>query len=386
MSAKTNDFDAFRIPTTEHLLSSFLHMTRGFWRRVGQLESNSMRERLETIPIHSPIYIAGLPRSGSTILLEVVASHDDVATHQYRDFWSIFTPLWSSQAFGGFLASDQQAVERSHGDRIMVTPESPEAIEEMLWMEFFQDLHNPSVSNVLGAETQNAAFEGFYRDHVRKMLMLRKASRYASKANYNATRLGYLHKMFPDVRFVLPFREPRDQIASLIKQHRLLQGAAASHPRSLKYLDRVGHFEFGVHRIPLNLEDPAETEEIFHLWESGEEVRGWARYWSYLYGFVADQIQRNAELRAAAMVVGYEDLCHDSEAMLSRLFSHCELDDAQHLVDRYAPTLQPPSYYRPTFTPAEERLIEQETSAVVDRLALLSAPPTNLPSPTPVEC
>ena len=89
---------AFDIPLGEHLFSSFLHATRGLWRRLGAIESHVLRDQIEPIVIDRPIYIAGLARSGSTILLEMIAAHRHVATHQYRDFWNIYTPVWATQA------------------------------------------------------------------------------------------------------------------------------------------------------------------------------------------------------------------------------------------------------------------------------------------------
>ena len=369
-SNKRQDFD---IPLGEHLLSSFLHATRHLWRRLGSIESSALAHKFEATTVDRPIYVTGLARSGSTILLEMIAAHGDVATHTYRDFWSIFTPLWSSQATRALRKSGGPPVERAHGDRIMITPDSPEAIEEMLWMAFFHDLHDPTVSNAMGPETENRPFERFYRDHIRKLLLLRESPRYASKANYNLTRLGYLIKLFPDARFVLPIRNPLEQIASLQKQHLMLTDAAARYPRSLCYLDRVGHFEFGAHRTPINAGDSTAIEQVIACWQQGEEVRGWARYWSHLYGFLADQLEDDDAVRSASLVVPYETLCGDSHNVLSRLFGHCELDAAEQVIEHYAPMLQRPSYYKPDFSFAERQAIEEETAEVVERFASLAS-------------
>lgn len=368
MPRDPNNYEAFDISLGEHLLSGALHATSGLWRRLGSLESSVMRERIERILIDRPIYITGLARSGTTILLEMTAAHEHVAAHRYRDFWSIFTPVWSAEATRGLRRSHSRPVERAHADGIFITPDSPEAIEEMLWMAFFQDLHNPRVCNVLDSGASNSPFEQYYRDHLRKLLMVRQRRRYASKANYNMTRLGYLLKLFPDARFVLPVREPRDQIASLRKQHRLLACAAKQHPRSLRYLDRVGHFEFGLHRKPINVGDSEAVEQILSCWRKGEEVRGWARYWALLYDFLASQLEADPRLREASLVVSYEQLCRDSEAELRRIFKHCQLDSVEPLIERYAPRLHRPDYYQPEFTDAEERIIEEEAAPVHQRL------------------
>ena len=66
----------------------------------------------------------------------MLARHRDVATHRYRDFPPVMTPIFWNKAFGRTYGKDAVPVERSHKDRIMVTPDSPEALEEVLWMAF----------------------------------------------------------------------------------------------------------------------------------------------------------------------------------------------------------------------------------------------------------
>ena len=52
--------------------------------------------------------------------------------------------------------SDAPPAERAHKDRILVTPDSPEAMEEVLWMRFFPAVHDEAASQVLDAATSNA--------------------------------------------------------------------------------------------------------------------------------------------------------------------------------------------------------------------------------------
>ena len=53
---------------------------------LGNLESKLLSFDIEDVRIERPIFISGLARAGSTILLEMLASHPDVSTHQYRDY------------------------------------------------------------------------------------------------------------------------------------------------------------------------------------------------------------------------------------------------------------------------------------------------------------
>ncbi len=346
------------------------HISRhpAFWIRLGNFETKVLGADLAAVPIKAPIYVSGLARSGSTILLELLEQHPLTVSHRYKDYPPVFTPYWWNR-FLGFVPQGKVApTERSHQDGMAITPDSPEAFEEVLWMAFFERLHDPHHSAVLDGSSSNPAFEAFYRDHLRKLLLVRGGQRYLSKGNYNLTRLGYLQKLFADARFVLPIREPAWHIASLMKQHRLFTTGVTANPRALEHLRRVGHFEFGLDRRPINAGDDAAIAEIEALWQSGAEVEGWARYWAHLHGFLADQLQGSPTLRSAAMTVYFDDLCAAPEAVLRQLFAHCQLPLDDQLLAELAGQVTFPGYYQPSFTAEESRLIERLTGPVLARL------------------
>jgi Sulfotransferase family len=354
--------DAFQVPTWMHVLGGFISRHPDWWLRLGKFESKILAEQLAEARIDRPIYIAGLARAGTTIVLEVVASHRSIATHQYRDFPPIFTPFAWNWWLRRVPLKESAPVERAHGDGILVTADSPEAMEEILWMSHFPHAHDPHHSNVLDGTVADPGFETFYRNHVKKLLLVRGGARYASKENYNLTRLEYLLKLFSDARFVIPIRHPRNHVFSLIKEHRLFCEAHRRYPRALEHFRRVGHFEFGGDLRPINTGDTARVERIEELWKHGEEVRGWAAYWSMIYDFVADRLDANPALRDASLVLRFEDLCNTPELALRRLCAHCDLDDADSIVARYAQRLQAPTYYQPKYSGAELDSIEQETA------------------------
>lgn len=358
---------SFEISKGASLFEAVVCQWPGLWRCLGALESDLLAERIEETAIERPVYICGLARSGSTILLEMLASIEGVATHRYRDFPPVFTPYFWSRLLDRLPKQKLEPVERSHLDGILVTAESPEAFEEVLWMAFFPGLHDPKINNVLDERSHNPAFERFYRDHLRKLLLTRGGRRYLAKGNYNLTRLTYLLKLFPDARIVLPLRRPVQHIASLMKQHRLFCEAERENPRILDHMRRVGHFEFGLDRRPVNAGVDAGAREIEELWRNGEEVRGWARYWSQIYGFLADQLEARPDLAQASLVVRYEELCERSEETISRILDHCGFTDADAVKREYARRLQFPTYYKPAFSNEELEIIESETREVAAR-------------------
>jgi hypothetical protein len=353
-------------------LSGLVERRGRFFAKLGDLETKVLSDALATRVIDRPVYVCGLARSGSTILLELLAAQGDHATHRYRDFPMIFTPFWWSWFLDRASRSDAQPFERAHKDRIVVTRESPEAMEEMLWMHFFPGCHTPTSSNVLDAETSCPEFERFYRDHIRKLLLLRGRSRYLSKGNYNVARIAYLRKLFPDSRFIIPVRAPLGHIASLMKQHRLFSELEGREPRVLNYMRRVGHYEFGLDRRPINFGDTGLTEKIQEMWMNGQEVAGWALYWANVYDHVAGLLESDPALRQAALVVHYDALCADSRAVLRHLYAHAGLSVEEATVAAQAGTLSHPDYYKTPFSAAEIDAIGAATDAAHERIRALA--------------
>jgi hypothetical protein len=197
-------------------VGGFIERHPAWWIRLGSIETALLDGMLADVRIDRPIYVTGLARSGTTILLEALARHPEVATHRYRDFPLLFTPYLWNRWLDLVPRRPEQPAERSHGDGIAVTSDSPEAFEEPLWMAFFPGQHDPSRSAVLDRTVRNPAFERFYGEHIRKLLAVRGGRRYVAKGNYNLTRIGYLAKLFPDARFVIPVRDPVWHVASLM--------------------------------------------------------------------------------------------------------------------------------------------------------------------------
>lgn len=369
-SGKVSD-PGFVVPGWMHWLGGWIHRKPGTWIKLGNLETRAVQDAIADRHVDRPVYVAGLARSGTTILLEHLASHPAVATHRYVDFPPLLTPYWWNR----WLAlvpltqkkEQEQAQERAHKDGIEVTSQSPEAFEEMLWMAFFPETHDPTQSSVKGRHAEHPAFERFYDEHIRKLLAVRKRQRYVAKGNYNLVRLGYLHRLYPQAKFVLVIRDPVWHIASLMKQQALFMAGETSEPRALEHMRRVGHYEFGLDRRAINVGNDEETRRITALWEAGNEVEGWARYWAAIYAHLADTLDEDPELRKACLIVRYEDLCGTPRESLQAVFDHAELELEPQALAEAASGLHAPTYYKPRFSDAEVAMIAEITGPVAAR-------------------
>lgn len=358
------------VPSGLYWRARAFEATAGLWRRLAALESRVLGDELRRTVIDRPIYIAGVARSGTTVLTEMLDRHPEVTAHRYSDFPNVYTPFWRNWLAERSGARAAQAVERAHRDRLMVTTESPEAVEEVVWMQFFDRLHDPEADQVLNDSTRNPAFERFYRDHVAKLLLVRGAKRYLAKGNYNVTRLGYLRRLFPDARFVVPVRNPVNHVASLVKQDRLFESSAREDPRVTPQLHRSGHFEFGPGKVCINVGDADESRRIGRHWAAGEAAVGWALYWNAVYRSVLDATDGDDDLAGRTLFVRYEDLCRRPAETIDRIVAHCELPAAAFapVRDEYCSRLSEPDYYRPDFGADDLAAIDRITASTAERL------------------
>lgn len=333
-----------------------VHAAASLFVSLANLESKWLRSRLSSIPVDRPIYILGLPRAGTTISAQMLADHPETATHRYSDFLLPYLPYWWNRLTPKIPVNNmREPVERNHRDRIFVTRDSVEGVEEIFWKHFFPGLQKSTHSNILDVRHANPGFENFFKDHIRKLLLVRGRKRYVTKNNPCVVRMKYLQHLFPDVRILLFIRNPADHIASMIKQDRLWDDIGKTSPREMQVHHMTGHFQFGGKHIPLNVGNDELAREICLCRDRGQLVRARALQWASVYGAVFDQLKNDEGLARAVCIVRYEDLCEAPGETISRILAHTGLcaEVFTPLRNTYVEKLSLPTYYRPDFTPQE---------------------------------
>jgi hypothetical protein len=369
-----------------------VHAAAPLFVALGNLETQLLAGRLASQRVDRPVYICGLPRAGTTITLQMLSEHPDVVTHKYADFLMPYMPwVWNNVFPRIPVDAMRKPVPRIHRDRIEVTRDSAEMGEEILWEHFFPQIHDETKYNVLDTTTSNPAFEHFYSDHLRKLALVRGRSRYVSKAIMCVVRMQYLRRLFPDARFLLYVRNPIDHVASLIKQDRIWAELERSDPRQIEIIELTGHHEFGTRQVMANVGNPDELREIRRLFDAGKWAQSRARYWAYMYGFVARQLDSDPDLARSVCVVRYEDLCSDSLTTIDRILAHTGLEPQSFAAARetYSKKLSFPDYYKPAFDADTLGEIVAATSGIAQRFgydvaaiaAKVGSPP---PEPTSV--
>lgn len=313
------------LSSADYFLTRFAHSMPGQMKMLGDIETDFLGDRLDAISIDRPVFICGLARSGTTLLLNLFSQLPRVATHRYSDFPFLFVPVaWNR--IQGRMGKSSPPVERPHRDRIKITKDSPEAFEEPIWAYFFPAIHDPQALHRLTAADRQPRFDTFFLEHLRKMLLLRGGTRYVSKGNYNVTRIEYLADLFPDARFVVPVRHPVTHVESLMRQHQLFTDYSARDGRVAEYLRAAGHFEFGPQRVPVNI-DLQDARQIAEAWSAGEDDLGYAVMWRSIYSHVSALKRTSDRLGTRIELIRYEDLCQDTAGALRRLTRFCEFEE-----------------------------------------------------------
>lgn len=230
------------------------------------------------------IFIAGLARSGTTILLNSIYKSDIFASLTYEDMPFILAPnLWSKISLKKSKISFR---ERAHGDGINFSIKSPEAFEEVFWKTF--DDNDPEIIK---------NFQMF----VNNILFKYKKQRYLSKNNQNIRRIDVISKIFKNAKILIAYRDPIQHAYSLLMQHKKFIQFAHRDKFIYTYMDLIGHTEFGPCYKPIY-----DKDLIFnnHL-----EINHWVEQWYKTYRNCLENLKNKNNIH----FVNYEKLCQEKE-------------------------------------------------------------------------
>ncbi len=334
---------AFRAGTAQHALAD--------------VEEMMYEDLLADVSVDHPVFITALPRSGTTILLRLLWESGHFASHTYQDMPFVLCPLFWHQYTGQF-GVEETTRERAHGDGLDVSETSPEAFEEMVWKHFWPDHYHSDRIRPWTADDQDAEFDTFFEAHMRKIIAVRREAasgrqRYLSKNNLNIARLAAPPSPMRDGTFLVPFREPVQQAASMLRQHERFLELHEEDDFVREYMEAIGHHEFGKGLKPVNFRDWLADAP------SPDGLEFWMRYWIAAYRHVLEHAD------ASTLLISYAHLTENPEPALAGLAEATDVPEADlvALSDR----LQPPRTHEVNEAALPASLC-REASELYDRL------------------
>lgn len=348
----TSDYSA-----TERLLHRIAFNTTTAQLGLADIEDRVFARKLNNYSVERPVFVTGLPRAGTTLLLECLARMPEFAAHCYRDMPFVLTPMLWSQFSSAFHKTGTRR-ERAHSDGMTIDFDSPEALEEVVWQAFWQKHYRDDRIEPWG-KTADREFSLFFRSHLRKIVALRRPTnlhgvRYVSKNNLNIARLPLIRSIFPDATIIIPFRHPLDHAASLLQQHCNFSALHKSDPFAADYMRALGHYDFGVNLRPINFDNWLQKDG-----NDANTLTFWLQYWVATYRHL---LQNNG----AAHFLCYETLCSEPAHTLNDLARLLHCRDADKLRSA-ANDIRAPRPHRIDRSAISATLID-ETEALYDQL------------------
>ncbi len=208
----------------------------------------------------SHVFITGLPRSGTTSLLNFLFSLDEYASLTYNNMPFILSPNFSKL----FHKKNITKKERLHGDGIDFDNNSPEALDEI-----FFDNNEEFIKNEL-------------ENYIQLILIYNKKSKYLSKNNLNYKRIDLIQSILPNSIFLIPIREPLHHANSLLNQHLNFSQLHKEDNFIRRYMNYLGHNEFGLDHKPWN--NPIHFNDL-------NNINYWLEQWYLFYEFIYKKFQ-----------------------------------------------------------------------------------------------
>jgi hypothetical protein len=333
-----------RYSAVDRLLHRLAFATRKAQIGLADLEDVLFRDQLARYALDRPLFITALPRAGTTLLLELCVASGTFASQTYRHMPFVLIPLLWDRLSHGFRRFDAPR-ERAHGDGMLVSVDSPEAFEETAWIAFWPKRYQGDRIVPWQAE-DDGMFREFLNNHFKKVVALSATAgdgladrshappRYASKNNLNMARIAWLARHFRDALFVIPFRDPLQQCASLLRQHLNFLEIHRRDPFAKRYMGGIGHFDFGDNLRPVDFDGWLDRSQH----RDPRELGFWLAYWCAAYRSLL------VEATERVRFVNYDALCADPRSGLERLAHFIQVENTHAFLAQAARIQAPPPH------------------------------------------
>ena len=349
--------------TTERILHKFAFSSWSSQSSLASFESNYFENKISPIKIDNPVFITGLPRAGTTLLLELCVQSKEFTSHSYKNMPFVMIPLFWEK-FSSFFARSDTPRERAHGDGMMISVESPEAFEEIIWNRFWPSRYRNNLI-VPWSDHSYPEFEKFFYDHIKKLLFLSAtensvSKRYISKNNLNISRIDYLKKFLPNAIIIVPFRDPFQHAFSLFRQHRRFLKIHSEDSFACRYMKDIGHYDFGRNLKPIDFNDWFSSDNT----KDTEIYTFWLEYWVNTYKYLLKTNIKNINF------FSYDSFCQSPHQYLNSLGKLLRINDLESFTT-FGNMVRPPKPYHIDYSSIPSNLTEKAKTIFADLQLLI---------------
>ncbi|MDH3765389.1 MAG: sulfotransferase [Nitrosopumilus sp.] len=256
--------------------------------------------------IVKPIFIIGVPRSGTTMLNIIMCMHQDLAWFSHEDL-KFLIPLDEQKKFREkFLRmkENNEKIPRTEGSLFVFGLDQARPLEgtskvpieaESFWRRYIEFYESEISSNK----------KRDLKKILDKILTTQDKLRFLNKAPQNTVRIFAIKQVFPDAKFINIARDPRSVISSMLTRTK-----------------NEGQFniDWAIQEKKLNFQNSKKNNELIKYY-----AQGYKDITDYTLEFSKQQNSENF------MTIIYEDFISNPEKNLKKLLDFCELQVPESL-------------------------------------------------------
>ncbi|MDH3619169.1 MAG: sulfotransferase [Nitrosopumilus sp.] len=258
-----------------------------------------------TSSIKKPIFIIGVPRSGTTLVHSILCNHEDLAWASDEDLGEWLLPIeqFRIDSLYKWLKANNKKIPMSEealfvfgkdlGDGLKqfgTTPKGSSKIPiegEILWREIFGTDYIEDITNDRKIKLSQ---------EISNITKRQKKTRFVCKAPNNSFRLFAIQKIFPDAKFINVSRDPKAVVSSMLERY-----------------EKEGEFDIGMY-------EKTKNDVKFQSLDSIEKF-------SWFYKEFTDAIIKfSAQNKNNFMTIAYEDLLKNPTEVIQSILEFCDLN------------------------------------------------------------
>jgi len=254
--------------------------------------------------IQKPIFIIGVPRTGTTLVHNILCNHEDLAWASDEDLakWLLPIEQFRINSLYKWLKTNNKKIPMSEealfvfgkdlGDGLKHFGTPPKCstkipIEgEILWREIFGTDYIEDIPNDKKIKLTQ---------EISNIIERQKKMRFVCKAPNNSFRLFAIQKTFPDAKFINVTRDPRSVVSSMLERH-----------------EKEGEFDIGMY-------EKTKKDVKFQSFDPIEKF-------SWYYNEFTDAIEKfSTQNKNNLITIRYEDLLQNQTKTIQNILDFCDL-------------------------------------------------------------
>ena len=264
------------------------------------------------------LFISGLARSGSTLLLNILYQDNKFCSLTYNDMPMILAPnLWSK--YFRKKNKNLELKKRAHGDLIDININSPEAFEEVFWKHILKKNYL-TTNSILDKEISKENILE-YSKFISLVCNRYEKKNYLSKNNNSIFRINYILNHFAKSFFIIPFRDPLSHSYSLLNQHLKFKDLQNQNKFIKDYMNWLGHYEFGLNHKTFDFKDKSLKLDL-----KSDSINYWLQIWINYYEYIL-KIYNQSNNQNRIILFNYNKLCDDNNKYLDKFFYKIKIDN-----------------------------------------------------------